>query len=168
MNSVPYRPVYTVPARKPVQNTSLFRIGKNTGHVPAVPANIDHFGRKVKTDQYKKLLKKRKKNTKHKTKHKSTKWLTSPLGLAPLYWLSLTFSWFSLQLRLLTFLLFFFLFLFSSSYPLFRLQLHRPLGPFVLCGSCSLILCVCIDTTRVDIDIWVDEYQTLVSNQRTY
>ena len=63
----------------------------------------------------------------------------------PLCWSSLTFNWFSLRLppsasfvHLPSFFSFSF---FSSSYMLFRLQLH-PLGPFVLCGSCSLILCV--------------------------
>ena len=46
INSVPYRPEYTVPASNPVHSTPLFRTGKNTGHtglVPAVPANFGQY-----------------------------------------------------------------------------------------------------------------------------
>ena len=46
VNSVPYRPEYTIPASNPVRSTPLFRTGKNTGHtglVPAVPANFGQY-----------------------------------------------------------------------------------------------------------------------------
>ena len=46
INSVPYRPEYTVPASNPVHSTPLFRTGKNTGCtglVPAVPANFGQY-----------------------------------------------------------------------------------------------------------------------------
>ena len=47
--------------------------------MPGVLANIGHFGWKVKTGRYKKLLlKKKKQKTKNKTKHKSTRWVTLP------------------------------------------------------------------------------------------
>ena len=85
------------------------------------------------------------KKNKNKTKHKSTKWLTSPSDPTPLCWSLLTFRWLSLCLPSSVLSVHFpfssFFSFFSSSYLLFRLQLH-PLGPFVLCGSCNLILCV--------------------------
>ena len=102
-----------------------------------VLANIGHFRRKVKTGQYKKLLKK--KNKKNKTKHKSTRWLTLPSGPTLLCWSLLTFSRLSLRLpspissvHFPSFLFFFFFFFFwSSSYLLFRLQLTAP--PWSFC-----------------------------------
>ena len=50
VNSVPYRPVwsvYTVPVSAPVQVHPLFRTGKNIGCIgliPAVPAKSGSFG----------------------------------------------------------------------------------------------------------------------------
>ena len=46
VNTVLYRPVYTIPASKPVRLTLLFRTGKNigrTGHVSAVPVNFGQY-----------------------------------------------------------------------------------------------------------------------------
>ena len=46
VNSVPYWPVqpeYTVSASKLVRITPLFRIGKNTGRILAIPANFGQY-----------------------------------------------------------------------------------------------------------------------------
>uniref|UniRef100_A0A7N2LP16 Uncharacterized protein n=1 Tax=Quercus lobata TaxID=97700 RepID=A0A7N2LP16_QUELO len=46
VNTVPYRPEYTVPASNPVHSTPLFRTGKNTGRtglVPVIPANFGQY-----------------------------------------------------------------------------------------------------------------------------
>ena len=46
VNFIPYRSVqseYTVPTSKPVRITSLFRIGKNTGRILAIPANFGQY-----------------------------------------------------------------------------------------------------------------------------
>ena len=48
INSVPYRPEYTVPASNPVHLTPLFRTGKNTGRTGqfrAIPADTGRTGR---------------------------------------------------------------------------------------------------------------------------
>ena len=44
VNTVPYWPVYTVPARKSVRLTPLFRTGKNTGRTDHVPTVLVNFG----------------------------------------------------------------------------------------------------------------------------
>ena len=44
VNTVPYRPEYTVSASNPVHLTPLFRTGKNTGHTGLVPAILANFG----------------------------------------------------------------------------------------------------------------------------
>ena len=47
VNSIPYRPVYTVPVSALVQVHPLFRTGKNTsctGLILAVPAKSRYFG----------------------------------------------------------------------------------------------------------------------------
>ena len=44
VNTVPYRPEYTVPASNPVHSTPLFRTGKNIGHTGqfrAIPAGTE-------------------------------------------------------------------------------------------------------------------------------
>ena len=139
VNSVSYRPVrygqyipYRLVNRCKYPPCFIFE------KIPAIPVNIGHFGWKVKTGQYKKLLTKKKKK-------KSIKWLPSPSGSTPLCWSSLTFSWFPLRLPPSTSSVHFsslFSFLFSFLLICCLDYSCHPVGPFVLCGSCSLILCV--------------------------
>ena len=117
-----------------MQIPPLFHIWKNTGHTGEYRSfRVESKNRPVQKASYK------------KKKKKSIKWLPSPSGSTPLCWSSLTFSWFPLRLPPSTSSVHFsslFSFLFSFLLICCLDYSCHPVGPFVLCGSCSLILCV--------------------------